>query len=72
PFRHAVALLSTMPGLSEVSAQVLIAEIGLDMSRFASAQVLIAEIGLDMSRFASADRLRSWACLCPRNDESAG
>ncbi|MEN5162083.1 IS110 family transposase, partial [Achromobacter spanius] len=37
PFRHAVALLSTMPGLSEVSAQVLIAEIGLDMSRFASA-----------------------------------
>ncbi|MEN5157745.1 transposase, partial [Achromobacter spanius] len=55
PFRHAVALLSTMPGLSEVSAQVL-----------------IAEIGLDMSRFASADRLRSWACLCPRNDESAG
>ena len=55
PFRHAVALLSTMPGLSEVSAQVL-----------------IAEIGLDMSRFASAGHLRSWACLCPRNDESAG
>lgn len=55
PFRHAVALLSTMPGLSLVSAQVL-----------------IAEIGLDMSRFASAGHLRSWACLCPRNDESAG
>jgi transposase len=25
-----------------------------------------------MSRFASAAHLVSWACLCPRNDESAG
>jgi transposase len=55
PFRQAAKLLSTMPGLSSVSANVL-----------------IAEIGIDMSRFATPGHLLSWACLCPRNDESAG
>jgi transposase len=33
---------------------------------------VVCEIGIDMSRFASAAHLRSWACACPRNDESAG
>jgi transposase len=37
-----------------------------------TARVLIAEIGTDMSRFPSVEHLRSWACICPRNDESAG
>lgn len=55
PFRQAARLLSTMPGLSQVSANVV-----------------IAEIGIDMSRFATPGHLLSWACLCPRNDESAG
>ena len=55
PFRQAARLLSTMPGLSAVSANVV-----------------IAEIGIDMSRFATPGHLLSWACLCPRNDESAG
>jgi transposase len=55
PFQQAAKLLSTMPGLSSVSANVL-----------------IAEIGIDMSRFATPGHLLSWACLCPRNDESAG
>jgi transposase len=54
-FRQATKLLSTMPGLSEVSANVV-----------------VAEIGIDMSRFATPANLLSWACLCPRNDESAG
>ena len=44
-----------MPGLSDVSAHVI-----------------VAEIGIDMSRFATPGHLLSWACLCPRNDESAG
>ena len=35
-FRQAAKLLSTMPGLSEVSANVVVAEIGIDMSRFAT------------------------------------
>ena len=55
PFRQAAQLLSTMPGISAVSANVL-----------------VAEIGIDMSRFATPAHLLSWACLCPRNDESAG
>jgi transposase len=55
PFRQAARLLSTMPGLSSVSAHVV-----------------VAEIGIDMSRFATPGHLLSWACLCPRNDESAG
>jgi transposase len=55
PFRQAAKLLSTMPGLSDVSAHVI-----------------VAEIGIDMSRFATPAHLLSWACLCPRNDESAG
>ena len=55
PFRHAAKLLSTMPGPSDVSANVI-----------------VAEIGIDMSRFATPAHLLSWACLCPRNDESAG
>ncbi len=55
PFRQAAKLLSTMPGLSDVSAHVI-----------------VAEIGIDMSRFPPPGHLLSWACLCPRNDESAG
>jgi transposase len=55
PFRCAAQRLSTMPGLSQVSAHVI-----------------VAEIGIDMSRFATPGHLLSWACLCPRNDESAG
>lgn len=33
PFRHAVKLLSTVPGFSDVSAHVIVAEIGIDRSR---------------------------------------
>jgi transposase len=55
PFRAAAKLLSTIPGLSGISAQVV-----------------VAEIGVDMSRFATPGHLLSWACICPRNDESAG
>jgi transposase len=37
-----------------------------------SAAGILSEIGMDMTRFASAGHIRSWATLCPRNDESAG
>jgi len=55
PFRQAARLLSTMPGLSADSVNVV-----------------VAEIGIDMPRLAAPGHLLSWACLCPRNDESAG
>jgi transposase len=55
PFRTAVEQIMSMPGFKNLGAQVIISEIGIDMSRFPSAAHLI-----------------SWACICPRNDESAG
>jgi transposase len=51
PFRTAVDLIMSIPGVKNLGAQA---------------------IGIDMSRFPSEAHLISWACICPRNDESAG
>jgi transposase len=37
-----------------------------------TAYTIVATIGLDMTRFLTDAHLRSWACICPRNDETAG
>lgn len=37
-----------------------------------ASRAIVSEIGIDMSRFETAGHLLSWACMCPRNDESAG
>jgi len=37
-----------------------------------AAQTILSEIGIDMTRFPSSGHLISWACICPRSDESAG
>jgi transposase len=37
-----------------------------------AAPMILGEIGIDMSCFPSAGHFLSWACFCPRNDESAG
>jgi len=37
-----------------------------------ASHVVVGEIGIDMSRLPTAGHLLSWACICPRNDESAG
>lgn len=42
PFRHEVELLCTMPGVKETAAASIIAEMGVDMSTFASADALVA------------------------------
>jgi transposase len=33
---------------------------------------ILSEIGTDMSRFPTDAHFFSWACICPRSDESAG
>ena len=55
PFRHAAQLVNTIPGMSSTASHVV-----------------VGEIGIDMTRFATPAHLLSWACICPRNDESAG
>ena len=37
-----------------------------------STTAVLGETGIDMSRFPSEGQFLSWACLVPRNDESAG
>jgi len=59
PFRAAVSRLTTMPGLSETSARVLIAEIGADMSRFPSVGHLISWAGMCPRLDESAGTRRS-------------
>jgi transposase len=46
PFRAAVSLLTTMPGLSDTAARVLLAEIGDDMTRFPTPGHLVSWAGL--------------------------
>ncbi len=59
PFRAAVSLLTTMPGLSETTARVVIAEIGIDMTRFPSVGHLISWAGFCPRLDESAGKRRS-------------
>ena len=59
PFRQAVHLLRSMPGISDLSAQVIISEIGTDMSRFPTAGHLISWAGLCPRNDESAGKRRS-------------
>src|SRR5215204_783408 len=46
PFSEAVELLQTIPGVGQVVATALVAEIGLDVSRFPSAKHLASWVGV--------------------------
>jgi transposase len=59
PFRAAVQLLTTIPGIDELSACVILAEIGRDMSRFPTAAHLISWAGLCPRSDESAGKRRS-------------
>ena len=59
PFRAAVSVLTTMPGLSETTARVLVAEIGTDMTRFPSVGHLISWAGFCPRLDESAGKRRS-------------
>jgi len=59
PFRPAIQLLMTIPGVSELSARVILAEIGRDMGRFPTAGHLISWAGLCPKNDESAGKRRS-------------
>jgi transposase len=59
PFRTAIEMLSTIPGISTLSAEVIVAEIGIDMSRFETASHLISWAGLCPKNDESAGKRRS-------------
>jgi transposase len=56
PFRAQRQLLSTVPGIGQLSAAAIISEIGVEVGVF----------------FPTAEHLASWVALCPGNHESAG
>jgi transposase len=58
PFRAAVRLLRSIPGVSDLSAEVIIAEIGTDMRRFPTAGHLISWAGLCPRNDESAGKRR--------------
>jgi transposase len=59
PFRVAVGLLRTIPGISDLSAQAILAEIGTDMSHFPTAAHLVSWAGLCPRNDESAGKRRS-------------
>jgi transposase len=61
PFRTAVELLITIPGIADLSAQTIVAEIGTDMNRFATAAHFISWAGLCPKNDESARKRRSTA-----------
>jgi transposase len=59
PFREAATRLSTIPGLATLSVAGILAEIGLDMSRFPSEAHLISWAGICPRNDESAGKRRS-------------
>lgn len=59
PFRLAATQLVTIPGVSQVAAQVIVAEIGIDMTRFPTIGHLISWAGLCPRMDESAGTRRS-------------
>jgi transposase len=59
PFRKNVDILTTIPGISETAAAVLVSEIGYDMTRFPTAGHLVSWAGLCPRSDQSAGKRRS-------------
>ena len=59
PFREAAERLTTMPGVSETVARVIIAEVGVDMTRFPDPGHLVSWAGLCPRLDESAGKRRS-------------
>jgi transposase len=68
PFEAAIELLDTIPGVARTAAEVIVCEIGTDMSRFKSAAHLAAWAGLAPGNCESAGkRLSSFTRQGNRN-----
>jgi transposase len=59
PFRVAVDLLASIPGVGALAARVIVAEVGLDMGRFPTAGHLVSWAGLCPGNDESAGKRRS-------------
>jgi len=59
PIQQRTHLLTTMPGVSDLTASVLVAEIGVDMTRFPTAGHLVSWAGLCPRSDESAGKRRS-------------
>ena len=59
PFRDKVELLTTIPGVSDTIAEVIVSEIGLDMDRFPSASQLVSWVGRCPRNDETAGKRRS-------------
>lgn len=59
PFEEAVVLLDTIPGIARETAEIIVAEIGTDMSRFPSADHLASWAGVAPGNNESAGKKRS-------------
>ena len=57
--QEAIALLDTIPGVGQRAAEIRIAEIGTDMSRFPSAKHLASWAGMCPGNYASGGKRRS-------------
>jgi len=59
PFEEAVSLLDTIPGVGCEVAEIIVSEIGIDMSRFPSADALASWAGVAPGNNESAGKRRS-------------
>jgi transposase len=59
PFEEAIHLLDTLPGVGQETAEVIVAEMGADMSRFPTARHLAAWAGLAPGNYESAGKRRT-------------
>ena len=59
PFEAAVAIVTSIPGISRTTAEVIVAETGADMSRFPTPGQLCAWAGVAPASYESAGKRRS-------------
>lgn len=59
PYWHLIELIASIPGMTEISATLTLAEIGVDMSVFENAKHLTSWAGLSPTNNESADKKKS-------------